>query len=415
MRSPDVLVVGAGPVGMFTALSLARAGIGVRLIDEAGRRAGHSYAVGLHPRSVLLADQLGLLEQLLPIGQRIDSVTIQGGHEERWAELAGLPGGAGFGLAVPQYQLEAALEAELARRGVPVHWNERLSALDVAGPPAATVDQLVHDSSGYAVADSVTVVGRRRVLRPRFVIGADGHKSLVARLLGVGSRLRQPPQAFAAFEVRHDGNHRRDLQLLLGEEGVDAVWPLRGGWSRCTVEVTTEEVAADSRAKDRASWWISDSGTTERLSQLLAARAPWLPPPAEIGWSGMARFERCIAAPWGRNGVWLLGDAAHVASPLASHSLNRGLHEADALAGSIAAVLGGGTGDDALAAWADRSSAEWDWVFSTQPQSGDPWLERHARNLLQALPATGDALRELMARLDLHAEGASLAARRMTS
>ena len=53
MRNPDVLVVGAGPVGMFAALSLARAGVDVEVIDQAARRAGHSYAVGLHPASLV--------------------------------------------------------------------------------------------------------------------------------------------------------------------------------------------------------------------------------------------------------------------------------------------------------------------------------------------------------------------------
>jgi 2-polyprenyl-6-methoxyphenol hydroxylase-like FAD-dependent oxidoreductase len=414
MRSPDVLVVGAGPVGMFTALSLARAGIAVEVIDEAGRRAGHSYAVGLHPRSVLLADQLGLLERVLPVGQRVDGVMLQGAYEERWVELAGLPGGAGFGLAVPQHQLEAALEAELDRRGVTVHWNARLAALDPAEErPAATVDQLVRDSSGYAFAANVTVVGRRRVLHPRFVIGADGHQSTVARQLGVVDRRRLPSQTFAAFEVHHGGDIRRhDVQLVLGNDGVDAIWPLRDGWSRCTFEVSERQIAEASREKDRATWWISDAEAKERLSELLAERAPWLPAPAEIGWSGMARFERRVAAAWGRRGVWLLGDAAHVASPLASHSLNRGLHEADALAATIAAVIGGGAGVDALPAWAERSCAEWDWVFSTRLHSADPWLGPHAGKLLQALPATGDALRELVARLDLRFERGDPAARR---
>lgn len=412
MRSPDVLVVGAGPVGMFTALSLARAGVKVEVIDEAGRRAGHSYAVGLHPRSVLLFDQLGFLERLLPIGQRIDAVTLHGAHEERWAELAGLPGGAGFCLAVPQHHLEGLLEAELDRRGVTVRWSERLARLELDGDgPAATVDQLVRDSSGYAFAGNVTVVGRRRVLHPRFVIGADGHDSMVARQLGIAARLGQPAQTFAAFEARHDGgSHRHDLQLVIGDGGVGAIWPLRDGWSRCTFEVSEGQIAEASRVKDRAVWWISDAGTRERLAGLLGERAPWMGAPAEIGWSGMACFERRVAAAWGRGGAWLLGDAAHLASPLASHSLNRGLHEADALAATIAAVFGGGAGDDALAAWAERSCAEWDWIYSSHLHGADPWLGRHAGNLLQALPATGEALRELMSRLDLRAGGVSLEA-----
>src|SRR6185503_20493438 len=87
----DVLVVGAGPVGMMAALSLQRAGLAVEVIDEGPRRAGHSYAVGLHPRSVLLLDRLGALDLLLPFAQRIDGVTLTGAGEERRLPLHGLP------------------------------------------------------------------------------------------------------------------------------------------------------------------------------------------------------------------------------------------------------------------------------------------------------------------------------------
>jgi 2-polyprenyl-6-methoxyphenol hydroxylase-like FAD-dependent oxidoreductase len=399
---------------MFTALSLARAGVAVEVIDEAPRRAGHSYAVGLHARSVLLLEQLGLLESLLRVGQRIDGVMIQSRDEERWAGLEGLAGGGAFGLAVPQHHLEAALEGELGRRGVEVRWNERLADLDpLEDRPAATVDQLVRDSSGYAFAANVTVVGRRAALHPSFVVGADGHRSMVARQLGIAARWRQPSQAFAAFEVRLEGNaNPHDLQLLLGDKGIDAVWPLRDGWSRCTFQLDESGFAPGSRTKDRAPWWISNEATRDQLSSLLAERAPWLPAPVEIGWSGLARFERRVAATWGRGRVWLLGDAAHVASPLASHSLNRGLHEADAIAGSMAAVLGGGAGLEALSAWENRSRGDWNWLFSSRVRGAERWLAQSgsADSLLQALPATGDALRELVGRLDMSVDDVSLAA-----
>jgi len=405
VRDPDVLIVGAGPVGMFTALSLARAGVAVEVIDEGTRRAGHSYAVGLHARSALLLEQLGLLDALLPLGQPIDGVLMQGESEELWAGLERLSGGRSSGLAVPQDRLEAVMEAELARLGVVVRWDERLAQLDVLGDrPAATVDQLIRDSSGYAFAGNVTVVGRRRIERPSFVLGADGHRSMVARQLGVAARWRQPSETFAAFEVRLEPNlARRDVQLLVGHDGIDAIWPLRDGWSRCTFRVP--EPAGDRvRTKDRAPWWISDQGSRDHLAALLAERAPWLGAPREIGWSGVARFERRVAASWGRGRVWLLGDAAHVASPLASHSLNRGLHEADELAAAIVANLAGTTNLRVLESWESRSRAEWDWLFSSRVRGSASWLVPGLNQMLQALPATGSALRELVGRLGLSVE-----------
>jgi 2-polyprenyl-6-methoxyphenol hydroxylase-like FAD-dependent oxidoreductase len=414
MRNPDVLVVGAGPVGMFAALSMARAGLAVQVIDEQERPAGHSYAVGLHPGSVLLLDQLGVLERVLPFGQRIDSMVLHGGGRgpERRVALDGLVGGRSFGLAVPQARLEEALVGALEDRHVKVRWDHRLADLDPAAePPAATVERLGREGSGYGYAVNVTVVDRSRVLRPRFVIGADGHRSTVARRLGIVTEPRRPAQTFAAFEVRlGDAVPGDELQILLGQQTVDAIWPLPAGWFRCTFELRDSRIVSPERFKDRAVWSLAAPELTALLARLFAERAPWLPAPLEVGWSAVTRFERRLAPTWGRGTTWLVGDAAHLASPLGSHSLNRGLREADALAASIAAIHGGGAGEAALQAWAERSRAEWDWMFGGQAKSLDPWLAPYAEALLPALPATGDALRELISRTGLVAPSDRVAA-----
>src|SRR4029079_9116086 len=103
------------------------------------------------------------------------------------------------------------------------------------------------------------------------------------------------------------------------------------GWSRCTFEVgDTTALAVEPRSKQRASWWIANAETRETFSRLWSERAPRLEMPAESGWAGAASFDQGLAASWGRGRVWLLGDAAHLASPLPSHSLNRGFPPADA-------------------------------------------------------------------------------------
>ena len=404
MRNPDVLIVGAGPVGMFTALSLARAGVDVAILDQAARRAGHSYAVGLHPSSVLLLDQLGLLEPLLVHGQRIDGVTLHGAAGPRRAALEGLAGGRSFGLAVPQERLEEVLEEGLKRRGVPVSWNHRLSDL-VEAPgeaPVAVVERLGRDSVGYAYAASATVVDRTRELRPRFLLGTDGHRSTVAARLGVAAEPVAEAQTFVAFEVARGGDSGHDLHLLVDHRGVDVVWPLPGGRLRCTFELGTEDDVVSERIKDRHPWWVTPPGAAALLARLLEARAPWLAPVGQIGWTALARFERRLARTWGRGRVWLLGDAVHLASPLASHSLNRGLREGDALAGVVAAILSGGAGEDALEGWAERSRAEWEWLLRA-PAAEAVWPGLDDGRLLPALPATGEALRELLDRIHVAA------------
>lgn len=400
MSELDVLVVGAGPVGMMAALSLRRAGLAVEVIDAGPRRAGHSYAVGLHPRSVLLLDRLGALDLLLPFAQRVDSVTLTGDGEGRRLCLQGLPDSHDWGLAVPQGRLEEVLEKALRQCGVTIAWNERLHELDAdAEPPAATIDVLGRDTSGSAFDEEVVAVARRRLLRPRLVIGADGHRSTVAHRLGIAAGDGSPARTFAAFEVRLPQRAgARDLQLLLGRGTVDAIWPLRDGWSRCTFEVEgLPDGVVSPRRKERTTWWISSAEMRDVFARLWNERAPRLALPSEVGWVGAASFEQGLATSWGRGRVWLLGDAAHLASPLASHSLNRGFHEADALASALRSTNGAGE-QAALASWAESSRREWERLAAAPTSCDDPWLAAYAEKLPAALPATGDALRELLAR-----------------
>jgi len=162
----DVLVVGAGPTGLVAALSLAEAGLSVEVIDEEWRPAGHSYALALHPRSI------GVLAE------------------------------------------------RLAKKGIKVRWSHRLAGLEPRGDTVtATVQRLEKESGGYAVAHTEWSVGEILSFRAGFVIGADGHRSLVRRALGTSFEETRPSQAFAIFECT--GLAARIKRIRDGQAGLD--------------------------------------------------------------------------------------------------------------------------------------------------------------------------------------------------
>src|SRR5262245_45742967 len=106
-KKPDVLVAGAGPVGLCAALALARRGFQPMVVDEGWRPASHTYGVALHPHSLDVLEALGVLPALLPRGQRVDGIYLYEGTEQRgWLSLAGAPAGHPFVLAVSQAILE---------------------------------------------------------------------------------------------------------------------------------------------------------------------------------------------------------------------------------------------------------------------------------------------------------------------
>ena len=105
-KSCEVLVVGAGPVGMFTALRLAQNGVDVCVVDEATGVASQSYACGLHPRTLSLLQSAGLETQVQPWGRRIGSVAFYEGCERRGEiDLSKLSAPYPFLLVLPEMRI----------------------------------------------------------------------------------------------------------------------------------------------------------------------------------------------------------------------------------------------------------------------------------------------------------------------
>lgn len=410
-RDVDVLVVGAGPVGLLTAAILAGRGLEVALIDEDWRPAVHSYAALLHPETLALLDRLGLVGELSARGQRIGAVAFYDGSERR-AELslAALGGPRPHALAVPQSVLEEILLAHAAARGIEVAWNQRLAAFDVRGERVvAWIDRLERVSSGYALAGTSRVVGASATVSARCLIGADGHRSAVRRILGSTFTERAPGCVVGAFELAGAADPH-EVRVAVADGAVSTLWPLPGGRCRWGFELPAEP-AAVARASagqapvllGRRAWLLV---RREVLAALIERRAPWFPPGiAELSWSVAVRFDRRLAEPVGRAPVWLVGDAAHTTVPFGAWSMNCGLREAAELAERLADALGRGRPaglEDWSAALAER------WRRLLLPGSGftggaaaSPWVRHHAARLPECVPATGQELERLLGQIGL--------------
>ena len=414
-RQTDVLVVGAGPTGLVAALSLAEAGLSVQVIDEEWRPAGHSYALALHARSLGLLDGLGLGQAALAQGRRLESLALMAGDEPRATLRPGSPDGRfPFLLSLPQNALETLLAVALRKRGIEVLWSHRLAALEPRGDTVeASVHRLEKESAGYAVAHTEWAIAETLGVRAGFVIGADGHRSLVRRALGIALEEAGPSQVFAIFECSAPfaGDQQR---LVVREDSVNALWPLPNGRARWSMEIAAPEVSAADRFKGRLSTLLGerffpqlDEATTRAL---LAERAPWFASRAgDVGWSVEVRFERRLAASFGRGRTWLAGDAAHLTGPAGMQSMNAGLQEAHELAASIARIRAGEIGLERLDAYGRSRLAEWGFLLgrrgSLRPVvAASEFVARNAARLLPCLPAVGDDLTPLAAQLGLEVD-----------
>jgi NADPH-dependent dioxygenase len=410
-KSPEVLVVGAGPVGLLAAVALAARGVQVQIVDRDWRTGAHSYALALHPSSLELLDRLGLADEVLKKAYRVDTVGLYDGHEcRRELEIADVAGRFPFVAVMPQDALELTLENALRELEVEVLWNHEVAELTPhADHVAVTINQLEKESVGYGVAHTEWVVRKTVERNVPLVIGADGHRSLVRRSLGIEFAEVGPAQNFAVFEFRSDADFGQQMPLVMADRLVSGLWPLPDGYCRWSFQLGDVHVPVSSRQKRRVAVEIGSTAfpvlDAEFLARLIAQRAPWFDARIdEIRWQIAVRFERRLASRFGEGRLWLAGDAGHMTGPVGMHSMNVGLREAHELAHLVEDALSGGLSPDAWDAYNDRRIAEWRRLLGLddglKPTEGaEPWLCECREDLLSCLPVSGEDLATLTRQL----------------
>jgi 2-polyprenyl-6-methoxyphenol hydroxylase-like FAD-dependent oxidoreductase len=408
--TPEVLIVGAGPVGLFAALSLVERDVKVRIVDHAVRSATHSYALVLHGEALGYLAELGMLDQVLEGAYRVERVAFYDGSLRRAEiDLSSLGGPYGFLAVTRQDVLENLLERELRGRGVEVEWNHRAARLEPrADGVGVSIEKLVSESVGYAVSHTEWVVGKRRSLEVPFIVGADGYGSLVRRQLEIEFPEVGSAEQFAVFEFDSDFDARNEMRVILDDQSTNVLWPLPDGRVRWSFEISASRLPQEVRRKDRA---FADLGSmrfpvldASLLSELLAERAQWFDGSlGSIHWRMAVRFERRLAERFGQGRIWLAGDAGHMAGPVGAQSMNVGLREARDLALIVEKVLKRGEGMDRFAAYDRERRAEWRALLGLHGElrGGEGWLGGVAPRLVPCVPASGKALAALLGRLGL--------------
>jgi len=167
----QVLIAGGGPIGLTTAIELARRGVACRIVDPLLQPLHYAKAVGVQPRTLEVFEGMGVLRQILDaaIRMRGQIVYVNG---ERVTQLDfTLPNDIPFGfIAIPQYATEAILREELAMHGVQVQRGVRVTDFE-------------HDADGV----TATLAGGagEQTVRAAYLVGADGAHSAVRKGLGL--------------------------------------------------------------------------------------------------------------------------------------------------------------------------------------------------------------------------------------
>jgi 2-polyprenyl-6-methoxyphenol hydroxylase-like FAD-dependent oxidoreductase len=185
----QVAVVGAGPVGLALATALTHYGVDAVVVDAAAGRSVHSKAAVVHSRTLEVLGEFGpVSDELVDRGVIVPYFAFRD-HDRNLltVDFRTLPTAYPYTLMVPQDVVETVLDKRLRDLGRAVHRSWR-------------VDGLRRDDGGVVLS----LVGgeRRRELRARYVVGADGVHSTVRDLLGTGFSGARYAEAFFLADVR---------------------------------------------------------------------------------------------------------------------------------------------------------------------------------------------------------------------
>lgn len=390
VEATQLLVVGAGPVGLFAALCGAKCGLQVTLVEQDYRGVGRGHAAILHPSSLRLLADLGLSQRLLAEGRSIDKVDVyvDGGHQQS-LDLAAPA------LSIPQAALEKILLELVREEAIDIHSPCQGTELTVHADSVQTrIVRRELSQSGSARDEGPWEPVESWLIDSAFVIGADGYESRVRTALAIESTTLGGTETFALFE---GPSASESSTFELGfYDGLGSVSnPLPGGRTRWGFQLATDFHAPAS---------------VERVQELLAERMPWTNcRPTDLEWSTVSHFERRLSKRFGSGRVWLAGDAAHVTSPLGGQSMNRGFSEAYDFVQHMAGSIQQQAPIAALQQLGATQARDWHQLLgfnvSYSAKPGAPaWVGEHARRIVPSLPASGQDLQPLLAQLGMLAQ-----------
>lgn len=308
----EVVVVGAGPVGLMLASELALAGVRVRVFEQRARRTEQSRALTLHPRSLELLDQRGIVDRFLRRGVPIPSAHFAA--LDTRLDLSCLPTRHPYTLFLPQVHTEALLEERALELGVELAREHSVVGL------AQTGDAVVLRVEGPA--------GEREV-RAAWAVGCDGAGSAVRRALGVDFPGTATTRTALLGDVVLADPPARPLSRTTAQ-GLLLLVPLGDGAHRIVV---VDPTRAQVPLAEPVTLDELRGAVTRILGSDLGMGAPrWL-----------SRFGDAtrLAERYRVGRVFLAGDAAHMHFPAGGQGLNVGLQDAANLGWKLAAAVHG--------------------------------------------------------------------------
>jgi 2-polyprenyl-6-methoxyphenol hydroxylase-like FAD-dependent oxidoreductase len=319
IRDTDVLIVGAGPTGLVLGLWLTLLGVRVRIVDKTAEPGTTSRALAVQARTLELYRQVGLADALVARGRPMRAINL-------WA--AGKPvahavlGDMGrhispfpYALIFPQDEHERLLIGRLAQAGIHLERETELVAFE--------------EKAGRAVIQLRRADGATEACEAAYVAGCDGAHSTVRQAMAIGFPGGTYNHLFYVADVEARGPAMNgELHAALDASDFLAVFPLKeDGRARL---IGTVRADAEHQHED-----LSWNDVSRRVIEWMRIEVE------RVNWFSTYHVHHRVADRFRKGHAFLLGDAAHIHSPVGGQGMNTGIGDAVNLAWKLAAVLAG--------------------------------------------------------------------------
>ena len=312
--SNDVLMIGAGPAGLFAAAELARHGVAARLVERDVRPHREARATAIQPGTLEIVDSVGLLPPFLAASEMIRCSRLYGPNMTQLGAISydGLDCSHQFQCSLPQYETQRILEAHLASLGGTV--ERGVTATRVEAEADGVLVELTHADGGI------------ETVQPRIVIGAGGAHSITRHSMSEPLEGATYRGQFLVADIAMPAPFPRDeAGVVCGPHGLLLLSPLPGGrW------ISFQDLEEELQT-------VSPEEVVERVQARLGGKYR----PTDVAWFAPFRMHRRIVSRLTDGRRFLIGDAAHLSSPFGGEGLNSALHDGYDLAWKLALVLRG--------------------------------------------------------------------------
>jgi 2-polyprenyl-6-methoxyphenol hydroxylase-like FAD-dependent oxidoreductase len=320
----DVLIVGAGPTGLVLALWLVRMGVRVRIVDKTAEPGTTSRALAVQARTLEFYQQMGLAEAVVAAGQKAIAANIwvtgkRVAHPvfgEMGTGLSPFP----FALVYPQDEHECFLIERLREAGVRVERQTELVRFEETAK--GVVGHLRRADSAEERCTGC------------YIAGCDGARSTMREALGIGFPGGTYEHMFFVADVEASGETMNgELHVALDRTDFLVVFPLKGERRARLIGTVREETGRQEREAQ------AEKLTWEDVSKRVMG---WIGIDVEkVNWFSTYRVHHRVADHFRKGRAFLLGDAAHIHSPVGGQGMNTGIGDAVNLAWKLAAVIHG--------------------------------------------------------------------------